>query len=67
MPGRLINGVPADLFGTWCPHDKRVMVPDPSDTSEHPALLIAEPWPCNEGCSAEKLAAAYEQYPWGEV
>lgn len=69
-----INGVPADQYGLWCQHGKRLLIPDPADTSDHPACIPADPWPCDDkGCTLAKLeaefeaeAAAYEQERWDE-
>jgi hypothetical protein len=55
-----INGVPADRWGTWCEHGKRVMVPDPHrDLADpYPAAVIADPWPCEApGCTPQRLEA----------
>ena len=52
-----INGVRADQYGTWCRHGHRIMVPDPTDASDYPSRIPADPWPCAEdGCTL----AAYE-------
>lgn len=71
--GKTINGVPADQYGLWCQHGKRLMVPDPADTSDYPRTVFADPWPCTDGCTPEKLAAdmqaetdAYEAERWAE-
>ena len=68
-----INGVPADQYGSWCPHGKRIMVPDPADQSDYPALVFTEPWPCDQGCTraeierqVEEEAAEYEADQWRE-
>lgn len=69
----LINGVPREQYGLWCRHGHRLMVPDPTDTSDYPRTIPAEPWPCADGCTQEWLAAefeaeqgAYEQERWDE-
>jgi hypothetical protein len=69
----LINGVPVDQYGSWCPHGKRIMVADPSDLSDYPVLVFAEPWPCDRGCTRaecerqlEEEAAEYEADRWRE-
>ena len=65
----LINGVPADQWGTWCKHGKRIVEPDPTDPEpNYPRGRIVEPWPCDaDGCTREQFerdmaeeAAAYE-------
>jgi hypothetical protein len=68
-----INGVPADQYGLWCQHGQRLLVPDPADTSDYPRCIPAVPWPCNEGCTPEGLAAdmeeeaaEYERDRWNE-
>jgi hypothetical protein len=68
-----INGVPADRYGTWCPHGQRIEVPDPDDTGDYPRTVFAEPWPCTGGCTPqtvttamEEEAAAYEADRWAE-
>lgn len=55
-----INGVPADQYGSWCPHGKRIMVPDPADESDYPPLMFADPWPCAEGCTREEIERQIE-------
>jgi hypothetical protein len=58
--GPPINGVPADEWGNWCAHGKRVMVPDPKHDpgDPYPAAVVANPWPCDApGCTPERLAA----------
>jgi hypothetical protein len=68
-----INGVPADQYGSWCPHGKRIMVADPADQSDYPVLVFVEPWPCDQGCTRfeierqiEEEADAYEAERWAE-
>lgn len=68
-----INGVPADHYGSWCKHGKRIMVPDPVDQSDYPVLVFADPWPCDQGCTRveierqiEEEAAEYEAERWAE-
>jgi hypothetical protein len=63
----------ADQRGQWCNHGKLLMVPDPADQREYPDYVVADPWPCADGCTPEKLAAdmaaeaaAYEQERWDE-
>jgi hypothetical protein len=55
----MINGIPVDRWGMWCPHGHRVLVPDPRcDTNDrYPAAIVADPWPC-EKCTPEDLYAA---------
>lgn len=67
-----INGVPRDQYGMWCPHGKHVLVADPEDTSDHPATIPADPWPCGS-CTLSRLEAElkaeaeeYEQDRWDE-
>lgn len=56
IQGLPINGVPREEYGTWCQHGKRLLVPDPTDTSEHPRCIPADPWPCSvPGCTLERL------------
>lgn len=69
---QLINGVPRDQYGTWCPHGKHVLVVDPDDASDYPGTILADPWPC-DNCTPEQLDAelaaeveAYEQDRWNE-
>lgn len=69
----MINGVPADQYGTWCPHGKRIMSADPTDTSDYPVCIFVEPWPCTDGCTPETVAAAmdaesaaYDAERWAE-
>lgn len=49
-----INGVPVETWGTWCPHDKHVIVADPTDDSEYPRGVFATPWPCDR-CTPQQL------------
>ena len=70
----LVNGIPRDLYGLWCRHGKRLMVPDPTDLSDYPLTLAADPWPCSEpDCTPERLEAemeaeaeAWERDRWAE-
>ncbi|GLY54824.1 hypothetical protein [Lentzea sp. NBRC 102530] len=57
---RRINGVVAELYGTWCQHGHHLTVVDPADTSDHPRTIPADPWPCTEGCTVESLEAELE-------
>lgn len=73
MNRQTINGVPVEQYGMWCPHGKRIMVPDPADTSDYPLCVFAEPWPCADGCTPEGVAAEmadeadeYEAQRWAE-
>lgn len=71
---RLINGVPADQWGTYCQHGVRVVAPDPTDRSDFPAGVVVEPWPCHaHGCTRESFDAAgeaeaeeYERARWDD-
>lgn len=71
---QLINGVPAEQYGVWCRHGKRILAPDPADTSDYPRCIPADPWPCSEAsCSLaqyeadmEEEAAQYEAERWQE-
>jgi len=74
MSEQAINGVPADQYGMWCQHGKRIMVKDPADASDCPRLIFADPWPClTPGCTRERVEAEleeealeYEQERWQE-
>lgn len=59
---RLINGVPADQWGTYCPHSVRVVGPDPTMTdTDFPNGVVIDPWPCHaDGCTREAFDAAGE-------
>lgn len=52
----LVNGVPRDQYGTWCPHGKHVLVADPEDASDYPAQIPVDPWPCGS-CTYPQLQA----------
>lgn len=56
IPRDLINGVPRDQYGMWCEHGKHVLIADPEDTSDHPAQIPADPWPCGS-CTYSQLMA----------
>jgi hypothetical protein len=58
--GTRINGVVAELYGTWCQHGHHLTVVDPADTSDYPGTIPADPWPCTEGCTVEELEAEME-------
>ncbi len=54
MNAKTINGVPADRWGTWCPHEIRIVEPDPADSGcDYPRSRIVDPWPCDKGCTRE--------------
>lgn len=55
-----INGVPVEMYGTWCPHGHHVFVADPADTRPYPTTIAADPWPCTQGCTAEGINAEME-------
>lgn len=68
----LINSVPRDQYGVWCGHWKHIMVADPNDTSAHPGVIPADPWPCTE-CTLEEFnvemvaeAQRYDEERWDE-
>lgn len=69
-----INGVPVDLWGTWCPHGQHIMVANPDDERDYPEPIPADPWPCDvEGCTLKALdaerareALEYQQEQWAE-
>lgn len=68
-----INGVPRERYGLWCQHGKRLMVPNPANPGDFPGTVLADPWPCADGCTPDGLtaemdaeAAAYEAERWDE-
>jgi hypothetical protein len=56
----LIKGVPAFIYGVWCPHGHHIYVIDTDDFSPYPGVVPADPWPCEQGCTPETVEAAYE-------
>lgn len=57
MADLLINGVPADQWGTWCEHGKRVVAPD-MDVVYEAVSMLACPYRqgtgiCVTGCRTE--------------
>ncbi|MET0417281.1 MAG: hypothetical protein ABW022_14815 [Actinoplanes sp.] len=68
-----INGVPADQWGTWCLHGKRIVEPNPAQPLDcFNTGRVVDPWPCTE-CTYEQFAqdmadeqAAYEAERWAE-
>ncbi len=69
-----INGVPADQWGTWCPHNIRIVEPDPNALyDDYQFGRIVDLWPCDQGCTREQFerdlaegAKAYEADRWAE-
>ncbi len=61
----LINGVPADEWGTWCAHGKRIVEPDltvPELAPGYPKGRIVTPWPCSAGgCTQEAFEREMEE------
>lgn len=69
----LINGVPRDQYGMHCQHGHHIMVANPDVPGDYPGTVMADPWPCTDGCTPEGVAAdieaegvAYEQERWDE-
>jgi hypothetical protein len=57
---RHINGVPSDVYGTWCQHGFHLLIADPDDGSDHPRTIPANPWPCST-CTLEALTENLEE------
>jgi hypothetical protein len=69
----LINGVPRDQYGMHCQHGNHIMVANPDVPGDYPGTVMADPWPCDEGCTPEGVAArieaevdAYEAGRWAD-
>jgi hypothetical protein len=72
---RLINGIPEDQWGCWCPHGHRITMPAPDDDSACPAAVFVHPCPCPwpqcqpayVAAQVETELAALESEGWREV
>jgi hypothetical protein len=60
MTTDLINGIPRDQYGMFCAHGRHIMVANPDGPDGFPGLVFADPWPCLDGCTPERVIAKIE-------
>jgi hypothetical protein len=49
------HNVPREQYGTWCSHGYHLLVIDPTDHTDYPGVIPANPWPCDQGCTMTDL------------
>lgn len=57
-----INRPPADQWGTWCGHGKRIIEPNPDQPLDHTNVgHVVTPWPCDaEECTLDAFEQAMD-------